>query len=136
MTLDQAGTQTQQQIEVRTLHLANPDVVNTALQAILGDSVSTLRAQAVTAVHLRDNPAVETLLHPLKRSGNESRYSRKQPDVLLKLVVEEEPLVEVDVPVIPGGGGRLVVAVAKTCMQIRKIIRKEYYHGSMRNTTG
>ena len=41
MTLDQAGTQSQQQIEVRTLHLANPDVVNTALQAILGDSVST-----------------------------------------------------------------------------------------------
>jgi len=41
MTLDQAGTQTQQQIEVRTLHLANPDVVNSALQAILGDSVST-----------------------------------------------------------------------------------------------
>ena len=41
LTLDQAGTQTQQQIEVRTLHLANPDVVNSALQAILGDSVST-----------------------------------------------------------------------------------------------
>jgi len=41
MTLDQAGTQTQQQIEVRTLHLANPDVVNSALQAILGESVST-----------------------------------------------------------------------------------------------
>ena len=41
LTLDQAGTQTQQQIEVRTLHLANPDVVNSALQAILGESVST-----------------------------------------------------------------------------------------------
>ena len=44
LTLDQAGTQTQQQIEVRTLHLANPDVVNTALQAILGESVSTTRS--------------------------------------------------------------------------------------------
>lgn len=41
LTLDQAGTQTQQQIEVRTLHLANPEVVNAALQAILGESVST-----------------------------------------------------------------------------------------------
>ena len=44
LTLDQAGTQTQQQIEVRTLHLANPDVVNSALQAILGESVSTTRS--------------------------------------------------------------------------------------------
>ena len=41
MALDQAGTQTQESIEVRTLHLANPDVVNTALRAILGDNVST-----------------------------------------------------------------------------------------------
>ena len=39
MALDQAGTQTQDSIEVRTLHLANPDVVNTALRAILGDNV-------------------------------------------------------------------------------------------------
>ena len=46
LTLDQAGTQTQQQIEVRTLHLANPDVVNTALQAILGDSVSTSKSSS------------------------------------------------------------------------------------------
>jgi len=44
LTLDQAGTQTQQQIEVRTLHLANPDVVNSALQAILGEAVSTTRS--------------------------------------------------------------------------------------------
>ncbi|MBT4693228.1 MAG: hypothetical protein HOB73_07790 [Planctomycetaceae bacterium] len=41
MALDQAGTQTQESIEVRTLHLANPDVVNTALRAILGENVST-----------------------------------------------------------------------------------------------
>ena len=41
MALDQAGTQTQEAIEVRTLHLANPDVVNTALRAILGENVST-----------------------------------------------------------------------------------------------
>ena len=51
--------------------------------------------------------------------------------------VEEEPLVEVDVPVDSlAGVDAPVVADAKTCMQIRKIIRKEYYHGSMRNTTG
>ena len=57
--------------------------------------------------------------------------------MLLKLVVEEEPLVEVDVPVDSlVGVDAPVVADAKTCMQIRKIIRKEYYHGSMRNTTG
>jgi type II secretory pathway component GspD/PulD (secretin)/outer membrane biosynthesis protein TonB len=40
MALDQAGTQTQDSIEVRTLHLANPDVVNTALRAILGENVT------------------------------------------------------------------------------------------------
>jgi type II secretory pathway component GspD/PulD (secretin) len=44
MALDQAGTQTQEAIEVRTLHLANPDVVNTALRAILGENVSTSRS--------------------------------------------------------------------------------------------
>ena len=80
---------------------------------------------------------METLLHPLKRSDNESRHSRKLPDVLLRLVVEEEHLVEVDVPVDSlVGVDAPVVADAKTCMQIRKIIRKEYYNGSMRNTTG
>jgi hypothetical protein len=41
MALDQAGTQTQDSIEVRTLHLANPDVVNTALRAILGENVTS-----------------------------------------------------------------------------------------------
>jgi len=46
MTLDQAGTQTQEAIEVRTLHLANPDVVNTALRAILGENVSTSRSSS------------------------------------------------------------------------------------------
>ncbi|MBT7254393.1 MAG: hypothetical protein HN882_05270, partial [Planctomycetaceae bacterium] len=40
IALDQAGTQTQESIEVRTLHLANPDVVNTALRAILGENVT------------------------------------------------------------------------------------------------
>jgi hypothetical protein len=44
MALDQAGTQTQESIEVRTLHLANPDVVNTALRAILGDNVTAARS--------------------------------------------------------------------------------------------
>ncbi|MBA61033.1 MAG: hypothetical protein CMJ76_01590 [Planctomycetaceae bacterium] len=56
LTLDQAGTQSQQQVEVRTLHLANPDVVNTALQAILGESVSTSRSSGGSSNNSGSNP--------------------------------------------------------------------------------
>lgn len=40
-TIDQAGTQTNETLEVRTLHLANPDVVREALGSILGEEVSS-----------------------------------------------------------------------------------------------
>jgi len=39
-TIDQAGTQTNETLEVRTLHLANPDVVREALSSILGEEIS------------------------------------------------------------------------------------------------
>ena len=57
LALDQAGTQTQDSIEVRTLHLANPDVVNTALRAILGDSVSTSRSTGSGNSSSRSTPS-------------------------------------------------------------------------------
>tara|TARA_B100000686_G_C16219726_1_gene679568 strand:+ start:147 stop:596 length:450 start_codon:yes stop_codon:yes gene_type:complete len=40
-TIDQAGTQTNETLEVRTLHLANPDVVREALSSILGEEVNS-----------------------------------------------------------------------------------------------
>jgi len=57
MALDQAGTQTQESIEVRTLHLANPDVVNTALRAILGENVSTSGSSGGSATSRSSSPA-------------------------------------------------------------------------------
>lgn len=57
MALDQAGTQTQESIEVRTLHLANPDVVNTALRAILGENVSTAGSSGGGASSRSSSPA-------------------------------------------------------------------------------